>query len=193
METCWWPLSDQWSVHLTCRGLCGMELIGAISAMQINSGIVIIPNMRQIMLYNRFFHYIPYKMWNELCRTFYPWCHGVSARCLCFSFFFFCSPYQELLCWITVHIKRTVVSCIFIQMYYFSWPPELLRPILQLWSRLSGRRGSQLTWSVRSPCCCVVVAGSNWQAIWTLGTRWGLSWTVWTHSRCLDNAPEINR
>ena len=98
--------AGQWSVHLTCRGLCGMELTGAISAVQINSGIVIIPNMRQIMLCNRFFHYIPYTMWNELCRTFYPWCHGVSARCLCFSFFFLLfslprialldnSPYKE--------------------------------------------------------------------------------------------------
>ena len=35
-QTCWWPLSDHWSVHLTCPGLCGMEvwkLIGPICAM----------------------------------------------------------------------------------------------------------------------------------------------------------------
>ena len=36
MQICWWPLSDHWSVHLTCSGLCGMEawkFSGAICAM----------------------------------------------------------------------------------------------------------------------------------------------------------------
>ena len=35
MQTCWWPLSDHWSVHLTGSGLSSMEvwkLIGAICA-----------------------------------------------------------------------------------------------------------------------------------------------------------------
>ena len=26
MQTCWWPLSDHWSVHLTCSSLCGTEV-----------------------------------------------------------------------------------------------------------------------------------------------------------------------
>ena len=36
MQTCWWPFSDHWGVHLTCQGLCGMggwKLIGATCAM----------------------------------------------------------------------------------------------------------------------------------------------------------------